>query len=63
MGLVALVAGGGIIYGLTFVLELLANSLSNKNVGGLLVCSPMLVFLAYLIGQGILANRKTIHGK
>jgi hypothetical protein len=63
VGLVAVVAGGGAIYGLSFVLELLANSFSNRNVAGLLLCSPMLLFLSYLIGHGILANRKSVHGK
>jgi hypothetical protein len=57
IGAIALAVGGGAIWGILFVLELLVKSL-GVNVFQYVLAAPLVLFISYLLGDGIQANRK-----
>lgn len=57
VGALALTVGGGLVWGIFIVLELLTRSLS-LNVLQYVVPAPVVIFFCYLLGNAILENRK-----
>ncbi|MCC7403845.1 MAG: hypothetical protein IT288_05540 [Bdellovibrionales bacterium] len=48
---------GTAIWGLVFVLELLAKTV-DKTTGLMLLSAPLILFIVYLVGQGFLEYRQ-----
>lgn len=57
IGAIALAVGGGIVWGLFFVLELLVKSM-GANVMQYVLAAPLVLFISYLLGGAIHENRK-----
>lgn len=57
IGAIALAVGGGVVWGLLFMIELLNKSM-GPDVFQYVLAAPLVLIISYLVGYGIHENRK-----
>lgn len=57
MGMILIGILGAIFVGIPFGLEILCCKFTDKHAAGIILSAPILVFFAFLLGDGFLANR------